>query len=95
MKTGNRDLLVLMKHDSISAEAMEYEVDLLNTLLFGVESLNSFCIANEVIDINRYKIIHKPHLESERVRRARIRLYVCDDLASRREKDSVSGIGEK
>lgn len=68
MKTGNRDLLVLMKDDSISAEAMEREVELLNTLLFGVESLHSFCIANEVIDVNKYKIIQKPHLIQQAIR---------------------------
>lgn len=68
MKTGNRDLLVLMKHDSISEAAMEHEVDLLSSLLYNVESLHSFCIANEVIDLNKYKIIQKPHLIQQAIR---------------------------
>lgn len=68
MKTGNRDLLVLMKHDSISDAAMEHEVDLLSTLLYSVENLQSFCIANEVIDLNNYKIIQKPHLIQQAIR---------------------------
>lgn len=68
MKTGNRDLLVLMKHDSVSDAAMEHEVDLLSTLLYSVENLQSFCIANEVIDLNNYKIIQKPHLIQQAIR---------------------------
>ena len=68
MKTGNRDLLVLVKHDSISEAAMERELDLLSSLLYSVESLQSFCIANEVIDVNKYKIIQKPHLIQQAIR---------------------------
>ena len=68
MKTGNRDLLVLMKHDSISEAAMERELDLLSSLLYSVESLQCFCIANEVIDVNKYKIIQKPHLIQQAIR---------------------------
>ncbi len=68
MKTGNRDLLVLMKHDSFSGAEMEHEVSLLNNLLYSVESIHSFCIANEVIDVNKYKIIQKPHLIQQAIR---------------------------
>lgn len=68
MKTGNRDLLVLMKNTSVSNETMEREVDLLNTLLYSVESSHSFCIANEVIDVNKFKIIQKPHLIQQAIR---------------------------
>ena len=68
MKTGNRDLLVLVKNTSISNDAMEREVDLLNIILYNVESLHSFCIANEVIDVNKYKIIQKPHLIQQAIR---------------------------
>jgi hypothetical protein len=68
MKTRNRDLLVLLKHGSVSEAAMEHEVTLLNKLLYGVESIHSFCIANEVIDVNKYKIIKKPHLIQQAIR---------------------------
>ena len=57
-----------MKHDTISEAAMEHEVDLLSSLLYSVESLQSFCIANEVIDINKYKIIQKPYLIQQAIR---------------------------
>ncbi|MFC4233050.1 hypothetical protein ACFOW1_14205 [Parasediminibacterium paludis] len=68
MKTGNRDLIVLMKYDSVSEAAMEHEITLLNNLLYSVESIHSFCIANEVIDVNKYKIIKKPHLIQQAIR---------------------------
>jgi hypothetical protein len=68
MKTGNRDLLVLIKNDSVSEAAMEHEITLLNNLLYSVESIHSFCIANEVIDVNKYKIIKKPHLIQQAIR---------------------------
>ena len=71
MKTGNRDLLVLTKHDDLDAEALEYELELLGRILYTTESIHNFCIANEVIDINRYKIIQLPHL-IERAIRTRI-----------------------
>lgn len=56
MKTSNRDLLVLLKDESMSNQAIEQEVDLLNDLLFAAESAENFCVANELIDMNRYKI---------------------------------------
>jgi hypothetical protein len=68
MKTGNRDLLVLIKNDSVSEAAMEHEITLLKNLLYSVESIHSFCIANEVIDVNKYKIIKKPHLIQQAIR---------------------------
>lgn len=80
MKTGNRDLLVLMKRDSISDAAMEHEVSLLNNLLYSVESIHSFCIANEVIDVNKYKIIQKPHLIQQAIREKSHKpfVFVCN-----------------
>jgi hypothetical protein len=68
MKTGNRDLLVLIKNDSVSEAAMEHEITLLNNLLYSAKSIHSFCIANEVIDVNKYKIIKKPHLILQAIR---------------------------
>lgn len=60
MNTSNRDLLVLTKSSLFSDKAgMESEVEKLHKLLFHVESLDNFCIANEIIDIDSYKIIDK------------------------------------
>lgn len=56
MKASNRDLLVLLKDESMSNQAIELEVEQLNELLYSVESADTFCRVNEVIDMNRYKI---------------------------------------
>lgn len=57
MKSVNRDLLVLSKGTSNDKEAMNREVEKLHELLFHVECMENFCIVNEVIDVNQYKII--------------------------------------
>ena len=59
MKTPNRDLLVLVKDDHLDKEAIEFELEQLNQLLFVFETVDNFCVAHEVFDMNRYKIIHK------------------------------------
>ena len=60
MKTSNRDLLVLTKSVLTDKKEMENEVEKLHNLLFYVESIDNFCIANEIIDIDAYKISGKP-----------------------------------
>lgn len=57
MKSVKRDLLVLSKKVSTDQRKMELEVEKLHNLLFHVESLDNFCIANEIIDLNNYRII--------------------------------------
>lgn len=56
---ANRDLLLLSKKASPDPKEIKHEVEQLHELLFSVESFSNFCIANEVIDLNRYKIIQK------------------------------------
>lgn len=57
MKTPNRDLLVLVKDESSNQLSMEYELEQLNEILFRTETIDNFCIASEVFDLNRYMII--------------------------------------
>jgi hypothetical protein len=57
MKTPNRDLLVLLKDESPSDLSMEHELEQLNEILFLTETMENFCIASEVFDLNKYKII--------------------------------------
>ena len=76
MTSQNRDLLVLTKKETMNSLELEHEVELLIDLLFHVESLDAFCIANEVIDVNRYKIIRKPHLIKQAVRDSRLKPFV-------------------
>ena len=59
MKNSNRDLLVLVKDAYINKEAMQYELQQLNKLLVNFETLESFCLAHEVFDIQKYRILTK------------------------------------
>ena len=68
MKASNRDLLVLSKKVSHDPGALEHEVELLHELLYHVEALSNFCLVTEVVDINRYRIITKPHVIEQIVR---------------------------
>ncbi len=62
MRTPYHDLLVLTGKRTMNKEELEQEVRFLNDLLYHVEQLNVFCAANEILDVNRCKIIHKQHL---------------------------------
>ena len=76
MKSGNRDLLLLTKYEVLDADAMEHELEFLNDMLFAVESLHTFCFVNEIIDINKYKIITKPHVIHQIIRERKIKPFV-------------------
>ena len=60
MKSVNRDLLVLTKRATSNKEAMEEEVEKLHQLLFHIECMSTFCLVNEIVDVNNYKIITNP-----------------------------------
>ena len=61
MKTPNRDLLVLLKDELPNDDmSMEFELEQLNELLFRTETIENFCLASEVIDLNKYEIIEDP-----------------------------------
>jgi hypothetical protein len=59
MKNANRDLLVLVKDAYTNNEAMQFELQQLNMLLVNFETLESFCIAHEVFDIQKYRVLTK------------------------------------
>lgn len=61
MRSPNRDLLVLTKNGTLNASELEHEVELLHELLYHVENMEVFCVANEVIDVSRHKILVKPY----------------------------------
>ena len=61
MKSSNRDLLVLSKNISTNERELQLEVEKLNQILFHVEAIENLCLANEIIDINNYKILRKPN----------------------------------
>ncbi len=62
MRTPYHDLLVLTGNRKLNKDELEKQVRFLNGLLVQVEQLNVFCLANEILDVNRCKIITKQHL---------------------------------
>ncbi|MEO7310530.1 MAG: hypothetical protein ABIX01_09040 [Chitinophagaceae bacterium] len=55
---------------------MEKEMQLLNQLLYGVESMSTSALVNEVIDLNRYKIIRKPWQVARAIRQKSNKAFV-------------------
>lgn len=52
MRSPKRNLLVLLKNEFMSEQAIEQEVECLNSLLLETESKEAFCIAHELVDRN-------------------------------------------
>ena len=80
MKTPNRDLLVLVKDDHLDKEAIEFELEQLNQLLLGFETIDNLCSAHEVIDMNKYKICNRPHVVREVISQKVLKsfLFLCN-----------------
>lgn len=80
MKTPNRDLLVLVKDESYDKTSMEIELEQLNRLLIHFETIDNICMAHEVFDMNRYRILHKPpqvqkHIQSKDIKPF---IFICN-----------------
>lgn len=58
MENGKRDLLVLLKMNSLDQTALNHEVESLHNLLLTVERNDVFCLAHELV--TRFHISHKP-----------------------------------
>ena len=58
MKRQTRDLLLLRKDDVQDKTSIEMEVAVLNNLLQNVETTAALCVAYELIDLNRFKILN-------------------------------------
>jgi hypothetical protein len=52
MKNPHRNLLVLLKNEFMTEQAIEQEVDCLNEMLLVMESSERFCKAHELVDRN-------------------------------------------
>jgi hypothetical protein len=74
-----RDLLVLNRTKSDEAD-LAVEINELNHILHQAETLQSFCLAHEVIDVNRYKIISKPHIIHKYIKEypAKAFVFICN-----------------
>ena len=62
MKRANRELLVLLKQELMTPQAMEHQVDLLHELLYKVEGIESLITVHEIININKYKVSNSSFL---------------------------------
>ena len=65
---SKRDLLVLSKDINDDPNLMERELEILDTILYNVETLSELCLCCEVIDVNKYKIIRKQFLLEKIIR---------------------------
>ncbi len=59
MNPRNRDLLVFTRKEMMNEHELERQIELLNDLFYIVEASNAAYVANEIIDVNRNKIISK------------------------------------
>ena len=58
MKRLTRDLLLISKEATPNANAIEKEVSMLHVLLQSVETVDSLSRAFELIDMNKFKVLH-------------------------------------
>lgn len=80
MKTPNRDLLVLMKDEGLDKDAMENELEQLNQLLLYFETMDNFCMAHEVFDMNKYRIIHQAPVIQKIINQPELKpfVFICN-----------------
>jgi hypothetical protein len=60
MNNPNRDILVLLKQDLMTPQAMKHEVSMLHDLLYNVERLDNIVTVHEILDLNKFKVINNP-----------------------------------
>lgn len=60
MNKKYRDLLVLMKKNTLHASVINNEVEWLHGLLYETERLDNIAQAHELIDMRRYKVYNNP-----------------------------------
>ena len=80
MNDSNRDLLVISSIAHLSEEALDRQVVLLNNLLHEIETWDTFSTVNEIININRHKIIRKPYLVQKELREKGMKpfVFICN-----------------
>ncbi|WP_447640303.1 MULTISPECIES: hypothetical protein [Chitinophagaceae] len=57
----DRDLVVLVGEKVFTEQELQRHIRDISTILSKAESMDNFCIANEIIDLNRYKLINRPY----------------------------------
>jgi hypothetical protein len=68
-KHQHRDLLVLINNEYRSQSAIDHEVEWLHEVLFHVEAIDNFCVAHEIINLNRHKLTNPLQIKKEVLRK--------------------------
>ena len=76
MNKSNRDLLVLFKQELMSPQVIEETVDWLHEILQNTERLNNLVIAHEVLDLNKYKVVHNPLVLRNTLRKDQLKPFI-------------------
>jgi hypothetical protein len=76
MNKTNRDLLVLFKQELLSPQAIEETVDWLHEILQTTERLNNLVVAHEILDLNKYKVIHNPLVLRNTLRKDALKPFI-------------------
>ena len=76
MKMPNRDLLVLVKDEFLGTESMETELERINKLLMSFETVDNLCVAHEIFDMNRYKMLRKVNAVRRVVEQKQLKPFV-------------------
>jgi hypothetical protein len=76
MKMPNRDLLVLVKDEFLGPESMETELERINKLLMSFETVDNLCVAHEIFDMNRYKMLRKLNAVRKVVEQKQLKPFV-------------------
>ena len=76
MNKTNRDLLVLFKQELLSPQAIEETVDWLHEILQTTERLNNLVVAHEILDLNKYKVIHNPLVLRSTLRKDALKPFI-------------------
>lgn len=66
MISGNRNLLLVIRNESMSEQAIETEVQCLNYILTFTDSELNFCKVHELVDRNRITTKHSRILKETR-----------------------------
>jgi hypothetical protein len=80
MKNSNRDLLVLVRDGQTDHEAIQHELQQLNRLLLQFETVESFCTAHEVFDLNKYRVVTSIPRLQKIINKAELKpfIFICN-----------------
>ncbi len=76
MNSENRNLFLFANKEKLLPEDLRKELLFLGRILYGSESYYNLAYSNEIIDINRRKIIRKHHLVHQILSEKREKAFV-------------------